>query len=222
MSEPYGSWDAPGEPQAQRSRKGLVTAIVAAVLGLAVIGATAGWLLADRTAGDGSTPPPTSSPATPGESEPPVAEPSVVPTAASVTPAGFPLPDVRDTDFEQARKRLRSLNLGVQVFFAASGDDRTVERTVPPGGQLVRQGITVKLYVRGKAPLATVPSVLGLPCNQAGSIVADHGLTPQYPTGRQGVVVRQDPEATDLTVHWNQTVRLYCGTPVSASPKPSS
>jgi len=210
-------------PQAQppRTNRGLIAAIAAAVLVLAVVGATAGWILAgrsgDKVAGPGSSPTPSATSVAPPTSEPP-ATPTATPTTTN-TATGFRLPDVTNVDFEQARRQLRDLRLGVSLVFGQSGEDRTVARTEPAAGQSVRRGITVKLYVRGMAPYATIPGVVGLPCGQAGSIVADHGLVPQYPSGRTGVVVRTDPEQAPDRLRWNETLRVYCGTPPS-SPAP--
>jgi len=145
-----------------------------------------------------------------------------VPTSAAANPGGFALPDVRTMDFEQARRQLRDLGLGVQVFFARSGDDRTVDRTVPAGGQIVRRGTAIKVYVKGAPPLATIPNVMGVACNQAGSIAADHGFNPQYPSGRNGVVLREDPDPVTGTAHWNDTLKPFCGTAPSAGPSASA
>lgn len=199
--------------QPRRFNKGLAAAIATAVVVLAVIGATAGWLLAG-TGGKNTADPTDVTPSATPSTEPPIAEPSTEPTgrpSATAPAGGFSLPDVSNVDFKQARQRLRELGLGVQLYFGPSGTDTTVERTQPAAGQTVRRGTTIKVYVRGAAPVATVPSVLGLSCNQGGSIVADHGLTPEYPTGRTGVVLRQDPEPPTDSVRWNDRVRLYCG-----------
>ena len=40
--------------------------------------------------------------------------------------------------------------------------------------------------------------------------MADAGLYPQYPRGRQGTVRSQDPTPNDTGVHWNDEVRLFC------------
>jgi hypothetical protein len=68
------------------------------------------------------------------------------------------------------------------------------------------------------APYATIPGVVGLPCGQAGSLVADHGLFPEYPSGRAGVVIRTDPEPAPDRLRWNEKLRVYC----SNAPPPSS
>jgi pyruvate/2-oxoglutarate dehydrogenase complex dihydrolipoamide acyltransferase (E2) component len=212
-----------GPPPVPRRNKGLIAAITVAVLVLAVIGATAGWLIADRAAQQaGATGTPTPDVTAPGTSEPPVAEPSAVPTSAATNPGGFALPDVRGMDFERARRQLRDLGLGVQVFFAKTGDDRTVERTMPAGGQIVRRGTAIKMYVKGAPPIATIPNVIGVACNQAGSIAADHGFNPQYPSGRSGVVLREDPDPTTATAHWNDTLKLFCGPATSVAPSASA
>lgn len=117
-----------------------------------------------------------------------------------------------NVDFELARRRLRDLRLGVTLVFGL-GDDRTVSRTEPAAGRTVRRGINVTVFVRGGAPYATVPGVMGVPCNQAGALVADHGLFPEYPTGRAGVVLKMDPAPGGDKARWNEKVRLFCGIP---------
>jgi hypothetical protein len=225
MSEPYGSWDptvpSPAQDHRPRLNRGLVAAAAAAVVVLAVVGGTAGWILAGR-----GTPQVPVADRSPSVVESEASSAPAVPTEASATPTatgqppreGFALPDLTNVDFETARKQLRERGLGVQLYFGTTGEDRSVDHTVPGAGQLVRRGNTIKVYVRGQAPMATVPGVVGLPCNQAGSIVADHGLTPRYVTGRAGNVYQQDPMPGSDTVRWNDTLRLYCGT---ASPSAS-
>lgn len=230
MSEPYGPWGTADEPEPGRRGRGRYVAAAAAVLVLAAAGGTAGYVLGGRDGRDGrlpvanasAAPTDTSAPAaTTSVSAPASAEPSDV--AGSVPPGNsFPLPNVAGQDFELARRQLRALRLGVTVIFGSAGDDRRVERTEPAAGQHVRPGISVNLYVRGRAPIATVPGVVGLACDEAGRIVADHGLTPQYPDGRSGRVLRQDPEPPTDTVRWTDQVRLYCGNASpSAGPTPS-
>lgn len=189
---------------------------------LAVIGGTAGWILAgsrgrDVVAGPGPSASASSSLDTTPTSATPTdtVEPSAPPSGGAGD--GFPLPDVTNVDFEQARKQLRDLRLGVQLIFAANGDSRLVERTQPAGGNAVRRGITVKVFVRGGPPFATIPDVRGLTCGQVGTTVADHGLVPEYPTGRNGVVLRLDPEPGPDKLRWNDKLRVFCGTPTPST-----
>ncbi|HET8684692.1 MAG TPA: PASTA domain-containing protein [Micromonosporaceae bacterium] len=197
--------------QARRRRPGMVAAIVVGILVLAVIGGAVGWL----AAGEGTD---VADPG--GTSAPPTVEPTVTPTspqptAASATPSGqpagsFALPDVTGLDFQQARRQLRDLKLGVQLVFAQEGEDTKVGRTEPAAGSTVRRGITVKVFVGGQAPLATVPGVVGLACADAAAVVVDHGLFPRYPTGRLGTVWKQDPEPGTGTLRWNDQVTVWC------------
>jgi hypothetical protein len=212
MSQSDQSWNA---PQGPRANKGLIAAVGTAVVVLAVIGATAGWVLAGRDSKDTGNPGPS---VTPGASAGPsvsvdTGEPSEVPvpSAGSIPSDAFRLPDVTNVDFELAFKQLRALRLGVTVHFQQTGDDRLVQRTVPVAGQYVRKGNTIHLYVPGRTPKATVPGVTGLPCNQAGTIVYDHGFIPRYVTGRDGVVNLQDPAPPNDTARWNDPLKLYCG-----------
>lgn len=225
MSEHSGPWVA-GEAE-RRRRPGLVATVATGVVVLAIVGGTVGYVLAGPGTGAvGQSPPSSAPPATTASSPTPSASPSAAasdrpgagPSATTGT-GDFTLPDVVDEDFEDARRRLRNLRLGVQLRFGSSGDDRSVERTEPAAGESVHAGITVKLYVRGRAPLATVPNVVGLACNEAGAIVADHGLTPRYPTGRTGRVLWQDPVPPTDSLRWLDQVSLHCG---SASPSPTS
>lgn len=224
MSQPH----EPGRTEEQaRGNLGLIAAAATAVVVLALIGGTTGYLLAGGVAADPSGPPssPTASASASAISTPPSSSVSATvsaPPSTSASPAppdGFRLPDVTDMDFEDAFRQLRAQRLGVQVFFGSVGDSRMVTRTEPPADELVWPGITVKLFVAGRPPLATVPGVVGLPCNDAGRLVAGHGLTPRYEIGRSGRVWRQDPAPGDDTVRWNDQVRLFCA---AASPSPTS
>lgn len=232
MDQPNGPGQTEEAPGSRRN-VGVIVAAAVAVVVLALVGGTTGYLLAGASNGrasNGGPSDPASSPsATPGPSQAasgsPSPSPSPAPPApparptASAAPAdGFPLPDVTGRDFEEVFRELRARKLGVQVFFGSIGDSRLVERTEPRAGEIVRPGITVKLFVPGRPPEATVPSVVGLPCDEAGRIVADHGLVPRYETGRTGRVWRQDPEPPGA-LRWNDQVRLICA---AASPGPSA
>jgi hypothetical protein len=151
-----------------------------------------------------ATPTTAPAPTTPASTESPTAAPGDT----------FPVPDVTTMDFMAARKKVRELRLGWQLIFEGSDPaDASVRATEPAAGTQVRKGTTVKIYVRGAAPPATVPGVTGLPCAQAASIIVEQGLYPQYETGRSGAVVSQTPSASDpQTLHWNDRVRISCGT----------
>lgn len=226
MTDWSPTWPAPPSgPQRRPPRLVLVAGAAAAVAVLATVGAVGGWLLAgaqtppDRgTVADASTsePPATSTPtATPAGADP--TDPSPAAWITSAPPAGqVALPDLVGKDFEQARQELRRLRLGWQLVFAEAGDDRRVERIEPRPGTTVRRGVTVKVYVIGAAPAASVPSVAGLPCARAAALVVEHGLYPDYPGGRTGRVVKQDP-GPSADVRWNDRVRLYCDSVPSKS-----
>jgi hypothetical protein len=152
-------------------------------------------------------PTPTTRPATP--------TPTVAPTESAAPSGTFALPDVTTGDFQAARKTIRELRLGWQLVFEGTDPaDGSVRATEPAAGTPVKRGATVKIFVRGAAPLATVPAVTGLPCAQAATAIVESGLYPQYETGRQGTVQSQTPAATDPpALHWNDRVRISCGTP---------
>jgi hypothetical protein len=138
----------------------------------------------------------------------------------TTAPGSFALPDVTGSDFEAARIQLRGLKLGVALVFEGTSGNHKVRATDPAPGASVKSGITVKLFVPGPAPEATVPGVAGLPCGQAADIIVEQGLFPQYPTGRQGVVLSQDPVPPPAPpLHWNDSVKIFCGT-ATASPSP--
>ncbi|MEV1289751.1 PASTA domain-containing protein [Micromonospora sp. NPDC049679] len=228
-SATWGGTDAATSRSPGRPR--LIAAGAAGLLLLSAIGAIGGWLLADpgrdnpsKNAGGvaSGSPTPALTSVTPSRAATaPVTASPVRPSAATERPQSgqFVLPDMVGVDFEPARRQMRALGLGVQLVFAASGDDRGVERTEPAGGVMVRRGVTVKVHVGGAAPAATVPSVTGVSCADAAALVVDHGLYPEYPTGRSGRVVRQDPDPSGER-QWNDRVKLFCGAAPSGSPAP--
>lgn len=213
-------------PQSGASRAQLVAASAVGVFLCAVIGALGGYVLA--VAGDddpgyreglsGPTAPATDSANPPDDrsTETRTKQPPKTPKA----PIGqIILPDLAGEDFEDARAELRKLGLGVHVQFGDSGNDRSVGRTEPPAGSQVKKGVTVKLFVRGGPPEVRVPDLIGETCRQAAKRVVEEGLSPLYPTGNNGHVLRQDPEP-DSTTYWNEQIRLYCGEEDGATSPP--
>jgi hypothetical protein len=142
------------------------------------------------------------------------ATPTATPTETPGPADTFPVPDITTVDFQTGRKKIRELRLGWQlVFEGTDAADASVRATEPAAGAPVKKGTTIKIFVRGAAPSATVPGVMGLPCGQAAGIIVEQGLYPQYETGRQGVVLSQSPSASDpQTLRWNDRVRISCGT----------
>jgi PASTA domain len=196
-----------GEPEPPgRPRLRLLAGTAGAVVVLAAVGATGGWLLAgadessNQGSGEGTVAPSASY-------ESPLPSPTPSPSTA---PTEFPLPDVTGVDFIEARRQLRELRLGVQVDFDGKGDDRSVDHTTPDAGKIVHAGITVKLHVRGDEPTLEVPSLIGMDCTAAGREAADRGLEPQYKPDKAGRVVEQDPEPYD-EARWNDRIKLVCG-----------
>jgi hypothetical protein len=199
----------------------LLTGVAGAVLVLAALGATGGWLLARSDADNRGSGPASSSPGgsslpggspSPSDSRPPspqYSEPSGATPSLSPAGADFALPEVVGSDFRDARQRLRDLRLGVQLVFGGGGEDQDVERTEPPGGTPVRAGLTVKLHVSGAPPTLRVPRLVGMTCPAAGREAADRGLTPRYEPARAGIVVRQDPEPS-TEARWNDQITLHC------------
>lgn len=189
-----------------------------AVLLLAVIGASGGWMLAgdpDRpvsTAGMPSTP----IEETPTEAPPSTPSPRPSPTRTTTTATGLTVPELVGTDFAEARRQLRDRKLGWRLVFG-SGSDRSVLRTSPEPGTPVRRGMTVTLWVAGSAPAVAVPDLTGLACGDAAHDLVEAGLYPRYRAGRQGEVTAQDPVA-DAAAHWNDQIDLTCGEEPSATP----
>ena len=217
----------PAEPTGGPNRGMLVAGAVAGVLVLAAIGATGGWLIADAqldgdvptaigtTTATAPTPPKTSSAKT--------TKPTPARSTTSHDSGGkngdFSLPNLVGMDFRQARQRLDELNLGWYPVFGDAGEDTTVVSTDPPANASVHAGITVKLMVRGAAPSVSVPNLFGMSCAEAGKAITGAGLSPRYPSGKDGPVLRQDPKA-GAERQWNDTVQVYCG--LGEAPPPTA
>jgi hypothetical protein len=226
-------WSEGSAEPPRRPRVWVLAGVAGAVVLLAAVGATGGWLLAGSTGKDagagaaGRSASPSPSPSLPrSTSRAPSSSSSPSPAPASAAPgrsgstkpgaAQFPLPDVTGDDFADARRRLRDLKLGVQVVFGGAGEDRSVNRTEPSPGASVHAGITVKLYVLGAPPSLEVPSLVGMGCAAAGREAADRGFDPRYVPRKAGTVARQDPQPY-ARAHWNDPVTLYCVPEATAS-----
>lgn len=189
-----------------------------AVLLLAVIGASGGWMLAggpDRPVSTAGTPPATIE-ETPTETLPTTPSPRPSATRTTTTASGLTVPELVGTDFAEARRQLRDRKLGWRLVFG-TGADRSVLRTSPEPGTPVRRGVTVTLWVAGSAPAVAVPDLTGLDCGDAAHDLVEAGLYPRYRATRQGGVTAQDP-AAGAPAHWNDQVDLTCGEEPSAAP----
>ncbi|MEU6072488.1 PASTA domain-containing protein [Micromonospora sp. NPDC047074] len=219
--EGTGTWDDAGPNRPNMLLRGGLAVVL-----LAAVGATGGWLLA----GEDDTPVPPSSAALDSPTGTPSVErssaarstPPAPPKATPSRRAGLTVPALIGEDFEDARDELRERRLGWRLVFG-SGTGTTVERTSPAVGTGVEPGNTVTLYVSGPAPAATVPDVVGDKCGDAADDLVDEGFYPDYKAGRNGRVTRQDP-AGDSTGRWNDQVSIWCGDEPegggSASPTP--
>lgn len=223
MTDADQSWGtAGGQEPSPRRRTTLVAGAAVAAVALATIGGVSGWVLAgdgepggpagaDGTGVTRPAPPPT----TRGAATPPAVR--TTPPKKSAPAGQLVVPDLVGDDFEGARDELRRRDLGWRLVFLGDGDSRAVESTDPPAGQAVRKGITVTVLVAGAAPPVEVPDVIGDPCAKAASRLVDEGLYPDYPTGRAGEVVQQDP-APDTELRWNDRVRISCGKTPAGKP----
>ncbi|MER7420846.1 PASTA domain-containing protein [Micromonospora peucetia] len=197
-----------------------------AVVLLAAVGATGGWILAGTDDPPAQPPAAASLPATgTSEAAPPTprrSAPSAPRTTAPSRSTGLTVPALIGKEFTDARGELREKRLGWRLVFGR-GTGTTVERTSPEVGTAVQPGRTVTLYVSGPAPAATVPDVVGDKCAEAADELVDEGFYPHYRTGRTGTVSRQDP-AGDGAGRWNDQVSIWCGDAPedggSASPTP--
>jgi hypothetical protein len=195
------------EPEESRGWSPLAVGLIATLVLLLGFG---GALFGINVANRNSQSPLTAGPTPVDGSQTPTSTPT--PTATA-TAAGdtFALPDLAGLDFETARTRVRELKLGWRLVFEGSETNATVRTSEPAAGVAVKKGDTVKIFVMGAAPLATVPGVKGLTCAQAAGIIVDHGLYPKYVTGREGVVLGQTPDASDpQTLHWNDEIEISC------------
>ncbi|MCZ7426508.1 PASTA domain-containing protein [Micromonospora sp. WMMA1949] len=197
-----------------------------AVILLAVIGASVGWILAgdpERPAVPGaSAPADAASTSASASTAPPTTAAPPTGTRTSA-PAGLTVPEVVGVDFEQARRDLRERRLGWRLVFG-TGIGRTVERASPSPGTPVKRGTTVTVWVSGPAPAVSVPDVGSHSCSDAADDLVEAGLYPRYATGRQGPVTAQAPVAGS-TAWWNDQVTITCGgqasTPPTGSPSPT-
>ena len=148
-----------------------------------------------------TTPPPTTSPVTP------TPKPTV--TTNPPAPATFPLPTLTGVDFKEARTKVRQLGLDWTLKFGPTGDDPTVGSTSPSAGVAVSPGTNILIVVKGRAPLADVPDIVGEPCADGAAMIIEAGLYPQYLTPARNGRVR--PALPQLGLRWNDKMTLTCG-----------
>lgn len=217
MTDEESAVALPADEQPGRPNRWLLTAGAAVgVFLLATTGAVGGWLLAggdgsrQQTAGGSGSPVVSTSTTTAAPVEP--SSDRVVPSTRASRPAAgqFPLPNLVGKDFRVARDELHKRKLGWQFVFGSAGDDPTVASTVPAADTLVKAGVTVRVVVLGAAPPVAVPPVVGLSCKEAARQAVDNGLTPSYPQGDNGKVLRQEPEPGGQA-RWNDELVLHCG-----------
>ncbi|MEH0845113.1 PASTA domain-containing protein [Micromonospora sp. CPCC 205711] len=224
MTDGYTGQDGDGRP----GRRNLLLGGGLAVVLLAAVGASAGWVLAGQDGRPTAGPIATSTAQPTQPSSPAEDTPTERPTAGwTTTPprteaGGLTVPALVGTDFDEAREELHDRKLGWQLVFG-TGTGREVARTEPVAGTPVKKGTTVRVYVAGPAPEVAVPDLVGDDCDKAADELGEKGLYPRYRTGRRGTVTAQEP-APDATAYWNDRVAISCGTaeptPTDASPTP--
>src|SRR5262249_7139621 len=118
------------------------------------------------------------------------------------------VPDVIGMTFVDARAEVRGRGLDWQLVFGGLGNDETVWGTLPSAGTVLKTVDRGQILVIGSAPRATVPDVLGVPCDTAAAAIIDAGLYPRYRTGARTGTVIQVGDRGDL--HWNDMVDVTC------------
>ncbi|MEV4491143.1 PASTA domain-containing protein [Micromonospora coxensis] len=204
----------PGRP----GRGALVLGGALALVLLASVGATVGWLLADPTPSRTTPAAAASTAVSPSRSTVPApapptttrpAGPRTISPAPSRTSSDLTVPALLGTDFEKARDALRDRKLSWRLVFG-TGSGRDVVRTDPAPGTPVTRGTTVQVYVAGPAPQVEVPDLVDDDCADVAEYLGERGLYPRYPTGRTGTVTAQVP-AGGATARWNDQVAVSCG-----------
>lgn len=207
----------PAPPAVDPQRRRIIAVTVTSVVALAIAAAVVGWVIGSNDpntpVSQGSATPTPSASVT--ASPTPTSSPTATPTSSATQPGG--LPNYTGRPLTEVFADLRAAKLGVNVVFEGDGDDQTVSRTEPAAGTKVNNGTTVKVYVKGSAPVVTVPDVTGKSCSSglgtAGNLLFEAGLKVIYAAGeRDGVVTAQTPDPTSTTTRWNDGVTVTCGT----------
>jgi serine/threonine-protein kinase len=135
----------------------------------------------------------------------------------SLGPQRRGVPDVTGLDEDRARIVLETSGFLVATDTAESEEPRgrVVEVSPAPGQQVVLPG-QVRLLVSTGPPVITMPLVLGLPEEEAVTLLDSLGLIvgpveEVFRFGRdQGIVVEQEP-ASDVELQRGTTVQLKVG-----------
>lgn len=106
------------------------------------------------------------------------------------------VPDLVDVSYERAQADLLDMDLQSAIVYESNADiaENNVIRTDPEGGQSVKVGQKVTLYVSSGAETVTVPSLVGLSQAAAKTALSDAGLS------LGSVIQRNDPESGADTV----------------------
>jgi hypothetical protein len=189
-----------------------VALIATLVLALGLGGAVFGIYVADVNKKAAAGPAPTLTPlpeiiVTPTPSPSPSPSPTPTPSPSPTEPVPT-LPNLVGANFRDARATVRDLNLSWTLVFGATGDSPTVVATNPPAGTPLADGMTVTITVKGMAPLADIPSIAGIACDDARAKIIDAGLIPDFKSAaRTGKVL---PATITAGLRWNDKMPLTC------------
>lgn len=217
MSDPWSTEIQPAPPP----RKGLspagIVALAGALLVLAVGGAAIGWTFAGSGSGDDPNAV-ASATLTP---VPSATNPVAPPTPTGAVSSGPPSPaasaadlagQVIGVEFLQARALVRSLKMQAVLKFDGAADGSLKVLSVTPPDAKIVAGTTVTLVVSGVAPVipdTELANVIGLPCRDAGSKLAQAGLIiKRYTPDDKGLLRSVSPALTGL--RYNTEVELTC------------
>lgn len=227
MSDPWSTEIQTAPPPRKGLSPGAIVALAGALLVLAVGGAAIGWTFADSgSADDPNT----------------AASASVSPAASATNPVGSPTPTDAATNgpaspvasagdlagqvigapFLEARALVRSHKMQAVLKFDGAANGTSKVLSVTPPDVKIAAGTTVTLVVSGVAPVipdTELENVIGQPCRDAGSKLAQAGLIIKgYAPDDKGVLLSVNPALTGL--RYNTEVELTCGA-AETSPSPA-
>jgi serine/threonine-protein kinase len=130
----------------------------------------------------------------------------------STGPPKVTMPDVTGQQWTQAQTTLANLGLKPQEHFVGGNTKGKVTATVPPAGDRVPVGSTVRVNVMSGPALGTVPNVVGETVQNATSALHTAGfnysLTYVDSGAPQGQIIHQNPAANSSEPKGTTTVDL--------------